>query len=207
MAPNLFPIVEHLTDGFPFHHLAVGTLEVADGLGIVAPLLQQLQALGEQAGFQRAVLVVGIKSGKLVQVLALGTHLLALEGDNLLAQADVVIALGHRPGELKFAREHALQEVDTLLVDVCDAERLVMGKTLVAQGTDDAFQTTVARLGQLRVFNPLGRWRYRHGVGVLSVIDEPQHQIPLDDGIFQPEAVPREQVHAAPFAALDIFPP
>ena len=78
--------------------------------------------------------MVGIKSGKLIQVLALGTHLLALKGDNLLAQADVVIALGHRPGELKFAREHALQEVDSLLVDVGDAERLVVGEVFQEQG-------------------------------------------------------------------------
>ena len=80
-------------------------------------------------------------------MLALGAHLLALESDDFLAQADVVIALGQRPGELKFTREHALQEVDSLLVDVGDAEGLVMGKTLVAQGPDDAFQATVTRLG------------------------------------------------------------
>ena len=64
--PESFPIVEHLANGFPFHYLAVGALEMADGLGIVAPLLQQLQALGEEAGLQRAVLVIRIKSGKLI---------------------------------------------------------------------------------------------------------------------------------------------
>ena len=100
-----------------------------------------------------------------------------------------------------------MQEVDSLLVQVGDAEGLVMGKALVAQGTDDALQATVARLGQAWVLDPLGYRRQRHGMGVLSAIDEPQHQVPLDNGIFQPEVVPGEQVHAAPFAALDIFPP
>ena len=44
-------------------------------------------------------------------------------------------------------------------------------------------------------------------MGVLPVIDEPQHQVSLDDGIFQTETVPREQVHATPLTALDILPP
>ena len=151
--------------------------------------------------------MIGIEAWKLVQVLALGTHLLTLEGDNLLTQADVVIALGLRLAELKFTRECLLQEVNSLLVDVGEAEGLVMGKALVSQGSDDTFQTPLARLGQAWMLNPFGHGRYRHGVGVLPVIDEPQHQIPFDDGIFQTETVPREQVHATPLATLDIFPP
>ena len=198
-----------------------------DGLGIVAPLLQELHALGKQAGLQRTVFVIGIETGKLVQVLPFGSHLLTLEGNNLLPQADVVIALGHRPAEFKLPGECPFQEVDSWLTEVDDAERLVMGKALVAQGADDIGKATVSapiisgllacrdakfcvsieEIGQARMLNALGHWRQRHGVGVLPVIDEPQLQASLDDGILQPVAVPREQVHAAPFAALDIVPP
>ena len=94
--PEPFPIVKYPTDGFPLHHLAVGTLDMAQGLGIVAPLLQQLHAVGKQGGLQRAVFVIGVEARELVQVLPLGAHLLALEGDNLFPQADVVVALGQR---------------------------------------------------------------------------------------------------------------
>ena len=84
------PVVKHLADGFTFHHLAVSTLQVANGLGVVAPLLQQLQALGKQGGLQWAVLVVRVESWKLVQVLTLGTHLFALS----------IYAMGHHSGRL-----------------------------------------------------------------------------------------------------------
>lgn len=45
--PKAFSIVKDLLDGLALHNLAVGILDVADSLGIIAPALQQLQALGE----------------------------------------------------------------------------------------------------------------------------------------------------------------
>ena len=128
-------------------HDLTGNLIQAHGVDTQIVLRTRHLEIVEERRLQRTVFVIGIESRKLVQMLSLGAHILTREGDDFLAQADVVIALGHWPRELKFVREHALQEVDTLLVEVGDAERLVMGKTLVAQGTDGAFQATVARLG------------------------------------------------------------
>ena len=81
------------------------------------------------------------------------------EIDDVLSQADVVIAFGHRLAELKFAGESLLQEVDSLLIQVGDAEGLMMGEALVSQGADDAFQTSRTRLGQARVLESLGDGR------------------------------------------------
>ena len=204
---ELFPIIKYLTDGFTLHHLAVGTLEVADGLGVVAPALQQLQALGKQGGLYRAVFVFRVESGKLGQVLTFRSQGMPRKIDDVLLQTDVVIALGQRLAELKLTWKSLLQEVDSWLIQIDDAEGLVMGKAFVAQRTDGAFQTTLAGLGHSGMLNTLGHWRQWHGVGVLTVIDEPQHQISLDDGILQSVVVPREQVNGAPLAALDIVPP
>jgi hypothetical protein len=82
----------------------------------------------------------------------------------------------------------------------------MMGEALVSQGADDAFQTARTGLGQTRVLESLGDGRQRHGVGELPVIDVPQHQLILDDSVFQTETVPCEQVHTAPLAALHVFP-